>query len=77
MKHMRKALALVLALIMVLGLAVSAYAEEGEKYDVTIKNATGHEYQIYQIFTGDLFVNDDGEEILSNLKYGADYIPKG
>ena len=41
MKHMRKALALVLALIMVLGLAVSAYAEEGEKYDVTIKNATG------------------------------------
>ena len=48
MKHMRKALALVLALIMVLGLAVSAYAEETETYDVTIKNATGHEYQIYR-----------------------------
>ena len=77
MKHMRKALALVLALIMVLGLAVSAYAEEGEKYDVTIKNATGHEYQIYQIFTGDLFVEADGDEILTNLKYGADYIPEG
>ena len=75
MKHMRKVLALVLALIMVLGLAVSAHAEEGETYDVSIKNATGHSYQIYQIFTGDLFVNDDGEEILSNLKYGADYTP--
>ena len=78
MKHMNKILALVLALTMVLGLAISASAANTAvkgPFTVTIKNATGHEYKIYQIFTGDLATNDDGEEILSNIKFGADYLP--
>ena len=75
MKHMNKILALALALIMVLGLATTAYAAEG--YTVTINNATGHTYQIYQIFTGDLSTNEQEEEVLSNIKYGADYLPDG
>ena len=80
MKHMNKILALVLALTMVLGLAISASAANtavNGPFTVTINNATGHEYKIYQIFTGDLATNDEGEEILSNIKYGADYVPEG
>jgi len=85
MKHMRKILALALALVMVMGLAITASAAEGDTgYTVTINNATGHEYKIYQIFTGDLFLDgkgteteEDDEEILSNIKYGADYTPNG
>ena len=78
MKHMRKILALALALVMVMGLAITASAAEGDTgYTVTIKNATDHTYQIYQIFTGDLVNDADGKEILSNIKYGADYVPEG
>ena len=78
MKHMNKILALVLALTMVLGLAITASAANtpvNGPFTVTIKNATGHTYKIYQIFTGDLSTNADGEEILSNIKFGADYLP--
>ncbi len=76
MKHMRKILALALALVMVMGLAITASAANTEvdgPFDVTIKNATGHKYMIYQIFTGDLAKDEDGKEILSNIKYGANY----
>ena len=80
MKHMNKIFALVLALVMILGLASFASAANTAvdgTFTVTIKNATGHQYKIYQIFTGDLAKNDAGEEILANVKYGADYLPEG
>ena len=80
MKRMNKIFALALSLIMILGLATSVSAANtavSGPFTVTINNATGHEYVIYQIFTGDLAIDADGEEILSNIKYGADYGTEG
>ena len=79
---MKKFTAMFLAVIMVLGMALSASAAEKQDgpFKVKIKNAEGHQYRIYQIFTGDLAVEKDDEgkvtkEILSNVKYGKDYLP--
>ena len=80
MKRMNKIFALALSLIMILGLATSVSAANtavSGPFTVTINNATGHEYVIYQIFTGDLATDAAGEEILSNIKYGTDYVPEG
>lgn len=66
MKKMNKLLALVLAMVMVLGLAATAFAE-GTTQTFTISAPAGstHTYDIYQIFTGDL-----NEQVLSNVKWG-------
>lgn len=63
MKHMRKILALALALMLVLGLATTASADDG--YTITIKGETGHQYEVYQIFSGDLH-----DDVLSNIDWG-------
>lgn len=70
MKKMKKVMALLLSLVMVLAMSVVAFAtEEGSTtsgtYTITAP-ATSHQYEIYQIFTGDLH-----EETLSNLKWGV------
>ena len=81
MKHVKKLLAMVLALVMIMSLAVSAFAA-----DTTITITTsasgagvkGHEYEIYQIFTGDVAVVGEGaaaKDILSNVAFGEDYQP--
>jgi len=66
---MKKVMALLLSLVMVLAMSVVAFAtEEGSTtsgtYTITAP-ATSHQYEIYQIFTGDLH-----EGTLSNLKWG-------
>lgn len=68
MKKMNKLLALVLAMVMVLGLAASAFAEgTPTTYSITINNsAEGHTYEAYQIFTGDL-----SGTTLSNIVWGS------
>lgn len=74
MKQAKKLAAVLLSLVLVLALAVPASAA-GE-YTITITNdQTGHTYEAYQIFAGD--VSDDtqqggGEEgpILSNIIWG-------
>lgn len=66
MKHTRKLLSLLLALVMVFALATTAFAE-GTTYSITINNsAKGHTYEAYQIFTGDL-----SGTTLSNIVWGS------
>ena len=67
MKHIKKLAGLLLALVMALSLAVTAFADESTTYSITINNSTaGHTYEAYQIFTGDLH-----EGVLSNIKWGS------
>lgn len=70
MKRVKRVLALLAALALVLAMAVPAWAEEaGATYTLTINNANGT-YEAYQIFSGDLSVND-GKKVLSNIQWGS------
>ena len=65
MKKMKKVMALLLSLVMVLAMSVVAFADEAT-YTITINNAeTGHTYEAYQIFAGTL---SDG--VLSDISWG-------
>lgn len=65
MKYMKKLTALLLAFILVLGLATTAMA--AETYTLTLNGAQeGHTYTAYQIFTGDL-----SGSTLSNIVWGS------
>ena len=72
MKHIKKLASLLLALVMALSLAVTAFADESATYSITINNSTaGHTYEAYQIFTGDLATNEAGDKVLSNIVWGS------
>lgn len=85
MKHMKRIFALALAVMMLLSLAFTASAaEEPTDFTITIKppqdgSATleKHTYAVYQIFTGAMSVNKNGEKILIDVKFGASYQPAG
>ena len=64
MKKVKRVLALLAALALVLAMAVPAFADE-VKYTITIKNSVGT-YEAYQIFKGDLAGN-----VLSNIEWGT------
>ena len=66
MKKMKRLVALALSVVMVLAMSVVAFAQnEDGTYNITAPK-TNHQYEIYQIFTGDL-----SGETLSNVKWGA------
>ena len=70
MKRVKRVLALLAALALVLAMAVPAWAEgAGATYTLTINNANGT-YEAYQIFSGDLSVNE-GKKVLSNIQWGS------
>ena len=64
MKRVKRVLALLAALALVLAMAVPAWAEEAT-YTITINNSVGT-YEAYQIFKGDLAGN-----VLSNIEWGT------
>ena len=79
MKAVKKAGSLLLALVLTLALGLTALAAEGTgssgegatTYTITITNdKTGHTYEAYQIFAGDLTMKD-GNKILSNITWGS------
>ena len=81
MKQINKILALVLAFVMLLGLATTAFAaDEEDKITIEITTSdsgasvTGHTYNVYQIFTG--VVAEDGQT-LSDAAFGKNYAPAG
>ena len=64
MKRMKKLVSVLLAAVMVLAMTTTVFADG---YTITINNeATGHTYEAYQIFTGDL-----SKGVLSNIVWGS------
>lgn len=63
MKAIKKAMSVLVSLLMIFTFALPAFADSAT-YTITAP-ATTHQYEIYQIFTGDL-----SEGILSNVKWG-------
>lgn len=66
MKTMKKLFALLLAVLMVMGMATTAMADP---ITITIANeATGHKYEAYQVFAGTL--SSDGK-VLTEVEWGS------
>ena len=83
---MKKTFAILLSLVLMLSLAVPAMADgttpPATTYTITINNTvTGHTYEAYQIFKGDLSseADDDAsagtEAVLSNIQWGDNITP--
>ena len=71
MKTVKRALTLVLALTLLLAMSATVFAADETTYTITINNTTtGHTYEAYQIFAGDL-AEKDGKTILSNIEWGS------
>ena len=69
MKTMKKLLAVALALVLALSLCTVSLAAD-PTYTITINNSvSGHTYEAYQIFSGDVTV-DQGNKILTNVDWG-------
>ena len=65
MKTVKRALALVLALTLLLAMSATVFAADETTYTITINNTTtGHTYEAYQIFAGDL-AEKDGKTVTS------------
>lgn len=65
MKTLKKAMSVLVSLLMIFTFALPVFADSATTYTITAP-ATTHQYEIYQIFTGDL-----SEGILSNVKWGV------
>ena len=71
MNKLRKLTCLLLALMMVFAMTATASAAD-TTYTITITNEkTGHTYEAYQVFAGDLTVKENGDKILSNIVWGS------
>ncbi|MCH3998478.1 MAG: isopeptide-forming domain-containing fimbrial protein [Lachnospiraceae bacterium] len=68
----RHFMAMLLSLVMVMTMGLTAFAEGEPTYTLTLTGTTtGHTYEAYQIFTGDLSTNEGGKKVLSNVQWGT------
>lgn len=66
MRMFKKLTAVLLTAIMVMAMSLTAFAADKPTYTLTLTGTTtGHTYEAYQIFQGDL-----SDSTLSNLKLG-------
>lgn len=79
MKNTKRLFALLMAIVMVMGLAVNVSADENTT--ITVPD-DGHTYEVYQIFTAEL-TEEEGAIVLTNIKWGkngtgmeGEYVPK-
>lgn len=71
MKHAKKLASLLLALVMVLSLATTAFATNTNAHTITITNEMpGHTYSAYQVFAGDI-QDLNGKKVLTNIVWGT------
>ena len=76
MKRIKKMLSIMLAMVMTLAMCSSVFAGsntpgETGNFTITIQDETaGYKYAAYQIFSGDLAINEDGTKTLSNIVWG-------
>lgn len=71
---MKKCLSILMVIATILTMSVTAFAAENDTYTLTITGATGHMYDIYQVYTGDISQEGD-KTVLSNVKYGQNHYP--
>ena len=76
-KKLKEAGSLFLALAIIIGMSAVAFTEnvnaEREGFTLTLEGLKGHELELYQIFTGDLYTDESGNKVLSNIKYGSSW----
>lgn len=84
MKKLKKLGSVLLALAVMFVMTSTAFGNviETGQYTLTLSGGvSGHTYNLYQIFTGDVSANKDTNAetkyVLSNIKYGKNYIPGG
>ena len=69
MKKMKKVMALLLSLVMVLAMSIATFATGATSGFTITAPDNGHTYEVYQIFKGTLEIVN-GQNILKNLKWG-------
>ncbi|MEZ3485583.1 MAG: isopeptide-forming domain-containing fimbrial protein [Lachnospiraceae bacterium] len=74
MKRIKKFASLFVAMVMVMAMALPAFAADNEEHKISVTqnldDKTEHTYQAYQIFKGDL-AEKDGKKVLSNIEWGS------
>lgn len=78
---MKKAIAIIVCLVMVFSMSITAFAADSTetKYTLTINNPTeGHQYEAYQIFSGTLeTVSGSDNQVLTNIEWGSAIVGEG
>lgn len=65
MKHMKKLAAMLVSVLMGFAMMTTVFAADGNSLTITNSGKTNHTFELYQVFTGDLY---DGK--LSNVQWG-------